>query len=631
MNSLTARTLYHDHSETSIRIRKVLSKSPAKPSALSTEKSNTHSTISLNKPLKSTLNKRQNKKFIQNSAKIQKFSSEVYEAKCRDLQIFPLDDHERRFTLIFINNFIERKINLQDNKISFHTCQALVKILPKPQIAYINLSKNKLTDKGLALICRALLPSLNLVSLDLSSTDLSPGGSEEVLDLLSKHKSLHSLNLSSHQCLYRNKIGSCESLIKLAQSQTLTYLNLAGTSLGNEGLKCLILGLEHNQVLYYLNLNSNNLKGLIFKEFVQVVVTTKLNEVHLAGNSLDEMASEEVSFLLIGVYGYGVLGRLNLGSNMIEPQSAHKIFEAIIKENYLEHLNLESNNLAGDLEVIERFLQHNRRLRSLNLSNCNLRLDSFLQLCSGLGLNTSLEYLNLSSNNCRDSGAVGLSKALLTNSTLTRLDLSSNKIYTQGGTSIANSLKTNKSLKVLNLNDNELKDEVGEAFFFIFGTNYTLVTLQLHLNPISVRYPLDIKKYLDRNRALQEKKMIQKIIESKKRKADNIVSPDEIESKLKQHLDQKQNLEKKIGSYMKKLSGIKKENDDKLEELQEKVKDYKVINIKLSETLNDLHIEMRVRDRQQLSFSKEKKLDEVEVIMQELDLELKGLDLKSEI
>ena len=595
MKSLTSRTLYHDRTEPSIRIRKVLSKSPVKPPASLNEKSNTQSTISLNKPSKIILSTQQNKKFIDNLTKIQKFSSSIYEAKCKDLQIFPLDDHERRFSSIFINNFIERKINLSDSKISLNTCQALLKILPKPQIAYINLSKNKLTDKGLTLICRALLSSLSLVALDLSSTDLSPAGSEEVLDLLSRHQSLHSLNLSSHQCLYRNKIGFCESLIKLAHSQTLTYLNLAGTSLGNEGFKCLILGLEHNQVLSYLNINSNNLKGVIFKEFSQVVVTTRLSEVHLAGNLLDEIASDEISFLLIGVYGYGVLSKLNLGSNMIEPQSAHKIFDAMIKENYLEHLNLENNNLSGDLEVIERFLQNNRRLKSLNLSNCNLKVDSFLQLCSGLGHNSSLEYLNLSSNNCKDSGAVGLSKALLTNSALTKLDLSSNKIYTQGGISLANSLKTNKSLKVLNLNDNELKDEVGEAFFFIFGINYTLVTLQLHLNPISVKYPLDIKKYLDRNRALQEKKMIQKIIENKSRKADNIVSPDEIENKLKQHLHQKQNLEKKIGSYMKKLNGIKKENDDKLEELQEKVKESKSLNIKLSETLNDLHIEMRVR------------------------------------
>ena len=80
---------------------------------------------------------------------------------------------------------------------------------------------------------------------------------------------------------------------------------------------------------------------------------------------------------------------------------------------------------------------------------------------------------------------------------------------------------------------------------------------------------------------------------------------------------------------MKKLNGIKKENDDKLEELQEKVKESKSLNIKLSETLNDLHIEMRVRKIQQISFSNEKKLDEIEVKMQEVDQELKGLDLKS--
>ena len=629
MNSISARKLYHDRTETSIRIRKTASKSPVKPSAVSNEKLITYNTISLNKPLKSFSDQHQNEKFSESYREIQKFSLEIYEAKCKDLQIFPLEDHERRFSSIFINNFNERKVDLQDNKISLHTCRALIKCLQTHPIAHINLSKNKLTDKGLSLICKALLSNLSLVSLDLSSTDLSPAGSQEVLELLSKHQSLYSLNLSSHQFLYRNKIGFCESLIRLLKSQTLTFLNLAGTSLGNEGLKYLILGLEHNQVLNYLNISSNNIRGLVIKEFSQVIVTTRLSEVHMAGNQFDEQASEEISFLLLGLYGYGVLSKLNLGYNQIDSQSASKIFEAMIKENYLEHLNLENNNLSGDLDVIERFLQNNRRLKTLSLSNCSLRINSFLQICSGLGRNTSLEYLNLSKNNCRDTGAIGLSKALLTNSALTKLDLSSNKIYNIGGVSIANSLKTNKSLKVLNLNDNELKDEVGEAFFYIFGVNYTLANLHLHLNPMSAKYPLDIKKYLERNRAIQEKNTLQKILEIKNRKADNSVLPDEIENKLKENLDQKQNLEKKIGNYMKKLTGIKKENDEQLEELQEKVKDLKTVNIELSKTLNDLQLEMKVIKNQQLSFNEDKKVDEIEIKISELDKELKLLSEKS--
>ena len=629
MNSISARKLYHDRTETSIRIRKVASKSPVKLTAISNEKLSTYNSISPIKPIKSFSDPQPNEKLTESFREIQKFSLEIYEAKCKDLQIFPLEDHERRFSSIFINNFNERKVDLQDSKISLQTCRALIKCFQTYPIAHINLSKNKLTDKGISLVCKALLSNLSLVSLDLTSTDLSPAGSQEVLELLSKHQSLYSLNLSSHQFLYRNKIGFCESLIGLLKSETLTFLNLAGTSLGNEGLKYLIIGLEHNQVLNYLNISSNNIKGLVIKEFSQVIVTTRLSEVHMAGNQFDEQASDEISFLLLGLYGYGVLSKLNLGYNQIDSQSASKIFEAMIKENYLEHLNLENNNLSGDLDIIERFLQNNKRLKTLSLSNCNLKINSFLQICSGLGRNSSLEYVNLCKNNCRDSGAIGLSKALLTNSTLAKLDLSSNKIYNIGGVSIANSLKTNKSLKVLNLNDNELKDEVGEAFFYIFGVNYTLVNLHLHLNPMSAKYPLDIKKYLERNRAIHEKKIIQKILDSKNRKAETSAMPDQIESRLKENLDQKQNLEKKIGNYMKKLTGIKKENDEQLEELQEKVKDLKTVNIELSKTLNDLQLEMKVIKNQQLGFNEDKKVDEIEVKMLELDQELKTLSEKS--
>jgi archaellum component FlaC len=433
------------------------------------------------------------------------------------------------------------------------------------------------------------------------------------------------LNLSSHQFLYRNKIGSSDSLLKLLKSETLTFLNLSGTSLGNEGLKCLILGLENNRILHSLSLSNNNLKGAVMKEFCQALVTTKIAELDLSSNQIEEVAGEELSFLLLGVYGYSELTKLNLAHNQLTQASAYKIFEAMIKENYLEHLSLEGNNLAGYLEVLERFLQLNRRLKSLNLSSCFLKTETFLQLCNGLGKNASLQMIFLNNNSCRDSGALAIAKALLVNSTLERIDLASNKIHSIGGVALANSLKTNNSLRSLQLSDNELKDEVGEAFFYIFGVNYSLVSLSLHLNPMSAKYPLDIKKYLDRNRVQQEKKALQRIIESRMKKVESLISPDDLRFRMSERLAEKETLEKKIGSYMRRLSGIKKEHDEKLEEMKEQVKSLKSTNQALSKTLNDLNLEFRVRVIQQSSFSEDRRVDDFEAKIAEIEKDVKSL------
>lgn len=589
---ISSKTLSQGKIENSIRIRKYNSKSPLKSTSNSNDKlklvSQTRSRIDFPSILI-------NEKFYEENPDVYKLAQELFVAKSNDLQIFPQPELEKRFVQNFYSNYSARKLVLQESKLGEETYLVLSRLLKSHNIfAHINLSKNKIGDTNLARIVKSLMSNINLVSLDLSSTELSPSGCAIILSLLSSHPSLYSLDLSSHQFIYRNKISGSDSLTYLLKSSTLTFLNLSATALGSEGLKHLMLGLENNGVLLYLNLGFNYLKGIIFKEFMQVLVTTKLGELILVGNQIEEIASEEISYFLAGHYGYGALTKLSLGSNQLTNNSAFKIFDSMVKENYLLTLSLENNNLSGYLDIIERFLQYNNRLKTLNLSNCFLKADTITQLCAGLKRNQSLEHLNLSHNLCKDIGANSMSEVLKKNKFLTKVDLANNKITSIGGKNLANSLKSNVTLKYLNLSDNELKDEVGESFFYIFGTNYTLTTLLLHLNPMSAKYPLDIKKYLERNKAQEEKFMISQIMENKTKKVKIPLTASEIEEKVKQNLKEKKILEKKIGTYMKKMTGFKKNVDEKLEEMQDTVKSLKGKNVELSKALNDILFEIRV-------------------------------------
>lgn len=592
MTSLAPKVLIHGKTENAIRIRKGNSKSPLKSSSNSNEKIKSGSQIRSRNEYSSTI---LSEKFSEEQPEITQMAQEIFEAKSKDLQIYPQAELEKRFVQQFSSNYFSRKLALQETKLGDETSLVLSKLLlTHKAFAHINLSKNKIGDANLSRIIRSLMSNLNLVSLDLSSTELSPSGCSIILSLLSSHRSLYSLDLSSHQFLYRNKIGSSDSLTYLLKSETLAFLNLSGTALGNEGLKHLLLGLENNKVLQYLNLGFNYIKGGVVKDFVQVLVTTSVGELILTGNQIEEVASEEIAYFLAGHYGYGVITKLSLASNLITYSSAYKLFDSMIKENYLLSLSLENNNLSGYLDIIERFLLYNNRLKTLNLSNCFLKTETFVQLCAGLSKNQSLEYLILSHNYCRDTGAAAMSKVLKKNKFLLKLDLANNKISSSGGVALANSLKSNNSLRYLNLSDNELKDEVGEAFLYIFGSNYTLSALLLHLNPMSAKYPLDIKKYLERNKVLEEKKQMSKIMENKTKKPKVPLSASEIEERVQKNLKEKKILEKKIGAYMKKITGIKKGVDEKLDEMQETVKELKGKNVELSKTLNDYLFEFKV-------------------------------------
>lgn len=625
--SNSSRSAIQLKSDSSIRYRSN-AKTPLKVSRVQEEtKSRSVSAINKSKNRLSPIFKKEDRI----ESEFFKISQQLYSAKCDDLSISPMPDQERRFYLNFEKNAKQRKILLPENKLGLKSGILLSKILYKSQFfSYINISRNKIGDLGMKYITKSLLNNDSIVHLDISSNDLSQVGCSQVLELLCKHPSLHSLDLSSHQFLYRNKIGACEKLFKLIRVPTLAYLNLSGTNIGSEGLKYIILGLEKNTNLCSLNLSNNGIKGNLIKDLVQVLVTSKLNYLMLENNLIEEIGALEFSYFFSGYYGYGIITQINLGGNSIPTSGAYNFFESLIKENYLEHLNIENNNFGGYLDILKRFLTENKRLKYLNLNSCNIKLEAFLKLCDGLTENKGLETLILSNNSCRDLGASSISKALIVNRTLKNLDLSNNLIKSDGGIGLASALKLNKSLKVLILNDNELKDDSGELFYHALGNNYTLIKLKLHINPMSAKYQLDIKKYLERNKNLEQKQEISKIKESKVL-LDVEKCSENIKNKIIEHEHEKEQIKKKVESYQQRINAIKLEEEIKLNNLKNLLQECKKNNLKLSKTLIDINQDIRVTFIKNTGIIHDKNVKNYENKIFEIDLDIRNLESQSNL
>ena len=595
MLSLTSRKSIHERSDSSFKYRTRMTKYPLKYlDPLDTNRNST-SVISTSKVKYKVSPNIASEKINGSNLKFYKFSHKIYKAKCKDLHIVLVNEQEKRFFTSFQQNAEQRKLLLSDNNLSINSSTVLSKILSTYfDFTYIDLSKNKLGDSGIKNIVQALLSNKDIVHLDISSNDISQPGMSEIIFFLSKHSSLYSLDLSSHQFLYRNKVGVCENFYKLLKCPTLVHLNLSGTSLGSEGLKYVIVGLENNKSLSYLNIGNNSIKSNIIKEFVQVLITSKVNNLNLENNILDELAADEFSFFFTGLYGYGEINKLNLAGNYLTTSGIFKIFEALIKDNCLEQIIMDRNSFIGYLDIFERLLGENRKLKYLSLSNCGLKIEAFCRLCEGLRCNQLLETLILSGNSCKDIGAVTIAKALQYNNSLQKLDLSSNMIKSEGGISLALALRYNKRLKSLILNDNELKDDVGEAFYQLFGSNYSIIKLHFQLNPMNAKYALEIQKYLERNKNYLYKNEITKIIQSK----ETLIIPKEtleiINQKIVKNKQLAENIQQKIGTYSKKITIIKANGEEKLEELKQVFNVYREKNDNLSKVLYEIQLEIKV-------------------------------------
>ena len=447
----------------------------------------------------------------------------IYKAKCDDMNIPVLADQESRFMNFCLNNFTNRKFHMKECGLSSKSAAAIGKVLKTSNFAYINLCKNSLGNEGTYLLLKEICSSSTIVHLDVSNNDITPDGFENIGKILSYHPSLISIDISSYEGLHRNRLSS-QGAISLGkaikENNILQFLSLSGTCLG-DGIDCLAEGLKNNRSLVYLNISNNNLIGRHMELLSKAIIKTELKELNLADNKIGDEGSEFLSNMMIGAYeACCPLIKLNLSNNDIGFKGGGKVFHSLRMNCFIKVFIVSGNHFNQGLSTyFPSFLADNSALTILNLSNSNLKPESFLNISEGLAKNKGLESLILANNKIEDLGIKNLASGLAKNQSLKSIDLTSCNIKGPGASFLANSLKTNFVLETLILKDNSVKDEAGELFVELTRINKNFLNIVLDLNPVNLKYVDAIKSNLKENKKLNKKQLIPKIkneIEKKK-------------------------------------------------------------------------------------------------------------------
>lgn len=130
---------------------------------------------------------------------------------------------------------------------------------------------------------------------------------------------------------------------------------------------------------------------------------------------------------------------LKTGWNILKPSTHFKegemlpLMDILNKNDYVTEIDISlqnSNGCNGDsnARVLNKVLQRNSTLSSLNVSSTGLGDDGLKELCEGLSQNNSLVELDLSRNNFTHIGANYLTEALSVNKSLKKIDLSNNAL-----------------------------------------------------------------------------------------------------------------------------------------------------------------------------------------------------------
>ena len=215
---------------------------------------------------------------------------ELTYAKCKDLNI----DLRERMILKFkeyckakCNN---RNVDFSECNIGVFSTKVLAIILySTDRIARLNLSKNNIGDKGLALICDSISSSTSLVCLNITSNSITPKGGDYLFSMLIHQKSLIEVNASSVEGINRNRI-SFEGLTKiehvLKHNSYIEFLNLSGNSIKNKGFKYIINGLNDNTNLTALDISHNDFDSVGFVANLEYIRITKIVDLNLSNNPI---------------------------------------------------------------------------------------------------------------------------------------------------------------------------------------------------------------------------------------------------------------------------------------------------------------------------------------------------------
>ena len=168
--------------------------------------------------------------------------------------------------------------------------------------------------------------------------------------------------------------------------------------------------------------------------------------------SHNRLANDGILYLTEALLSLSSLRSLNLTSNKFFDAGTLAISNIIRKSSQIEFLSISQNKIgSAGMAALAASLIHNTSVRQLNLSACMLNAADAEQLADLLRINTTLYNLDVSRNIIGWKGASLLADGLAINSGLDSLDISSQKLGHECGIAIADALRRNFTLRYLNL------------------------------------------------------------------------------------------------------------------------------------------------------------------------------------
>eukprot|EP00366_Plasmodium_knowlesi_P005070 XP_002262568.1 hypothetical protein, conserved in Plasmodium species [Plasmodium knowlesi strain H] len=331
----------------------------------------------------------------------------------------------------------------------------------------VQLGSLKISDWGMSILIPCLLRSSNLVTLNLSSNDLTNDSAKILAKCLKYLPKLVSLNLSNNLI---NSDGANEIIEEFFSPK---FTSKRGFSPGE----------KHIDTNFHLNSQAKNaIKNM----------HTNIRELDLSDNYLGPSVLLKLSQIISKDNNEKI--KLYIKNSQLSDSNLSNFFE---KCTHIQSLNLSENGIGSSLfsKHMEILFKSQLNLKELHLSNIcfdkngtNKQVDGnelLKHMVNQLNEAPNLSILSFANNRVNDHGFSFFCEFLKKNkNNITAIDFSNNQISNMN--ELSEALKNNETLKMINLSNNRITD--GSLKHFCYDTlssNISITELSLSNNDLT--------------------------------------------------------------------------------------------------------------------------------------------------
>ena len=327
----------------------------------------------------------------------------------------------------------------------------------------LDLSCNRIGDKGAVSLAKSVKCCLELVRLNLSLNRIGDVGAMAVA--------------SATKCLVylcSDYIINTNAILQQVSGHNVDFhtLTFSGCGIGDSGVESLLHLIEESSVI--------DSKALCELSTKTVQCYSDVRVLDISSNSISCYGAIALSSCL---KYFLHLEELDISSNNIEAQGAIAIASSL--PGHLHKLNISNNSISSSgAKAIADALKHCIHLEELDISSNNIGAEGTIAIASSLSGN--LHKLNISSNNIGRHCANPIANAILhLAKSLLKLDISYNNIGCEGCKAISGTLSHCTHLEELNISGNHIGGD-GACFLARSLCNFAQYLHKLDISTNSI-------------------------------------------------------------------------------------------------------------------------------------------------